>query len=65
MSFEIITVVIVVIIFGIFSYGAYRAEKTVNAKVKERQEALKAAAKAKAALPKAATMKPATGAKKK
>jgi hypothetical protein len=38
-SFEIITVIVVLAIFGAFTYGAFRAEKVVAAKAKMLQEA--------------------------
>lgn len=39
MGFQIITVVIILSIFGLFAFGAYRAEKAVSAKIQENREA--------------------------
>jgi high-affinity Fe2+/Pb2+ permease len=46
--FQIITVIVVLAIFGLFAYGAFRAEKVVAAKaVANRETHVKASAKAK------------------
>lgn len=37
--FQIITVIIVLLIFGLFAFGAYKAEKAVGAKAKANREA--------------------------
>lgn len=41
MSFEIVTVIVVLAIFGLFGIGAYKAEKVVAAKTKEQLQAQK------------------------
>lgn len=41
MTFQIVTIVIVLCIFALFAYSAFRAEKVVAAKAKENREAMR------------------------
>lgn len=40
MSFEVVTVIVVLAIFSLFAYGAARAEKVVAAEAKAKREAM-------------------------
>jgi hypothetical protein len=57
MSFQIITIAIVLGIFALFAYGAACAEKVVAAKAKENREAMQAKTASKTAVPKATASK--------